>query len=183
MLIIMSMTSKHNALEEQTSKLAAMSMEMEALQTRIAKQQRIVGALASLAGLTNMAEDDLEPNGLLVFGITDACRSVLRAADKPLFPIHVRERVVALGVRPHPSLLASVYTVLRRLTDSGEARGVRDPDHTGTTVLAYEWVRPSVADLRNLYASGMRGNETPRMDGQKNSKRPRLERGALRKGK
>jgi hypothetical protein len=177
------MIPKHSALDEQTSKLAAMSMELEALHTRIAKQQRIVAALTSLAGLANTTEDDLEPNGLLVFGITDACRSVLRAAEKPLFPIHVRDRVVALGVRPQPSLLASVYTVLRRLTGSGEAREVRDPEHTLTTVLAYEWVRPSAADLRNLYASGMRGNEKPRVNAPKTTKRPRLERRVFQKRK
>jgi len=97
-------------------KLAGMLADLEALQVRIAKQKRVVAALTELA---DSSEDSEPPTGL-VSGITDAIRTVFWSAEKSLGPNEIANRVKALGVPPQLNMLASVYTIIRRLRASGE---------------------------------------------------------------
>jgi len=114
--------------------------QREELEARIARQKKKVAALHDLVGA---GEDAAPPEGL-VSGITDACRTVLRAAGKPLLPIEVRDGVERLGLPPQANLLASVYTVLRRLELAGEVvedfETHRNPG--GSAVKAYRWAGP-----------------------------------------
>jgi hypothetical protein len=119
------------------TRLQAMVAECEALQTRIARQKRIVAGLTQLVGLDN----DVDPPTGLVEGITDACRTVLRGAEKPLYPVEVRERILALGIPNRGQVLSSVYITLKRLKNSKEVRTIQDRDGTGATQDAYEWIR------------------------------------------
>jgi hypothetical protein len=86
------------------------------LGTQIAKQKKKVAALHELADLD---DEGLVPIGL-VEGITDACRTVFRAADKPLAAFQVKTRVESLGLPPQQNLTASIHTVIRRLVKANE---------------------------------------------------------------
>lgn len=112
----------------------------ENLEAQIAKQKKKVAALQDLVEV----DEDGSPPARLVSGITDACRTVLRAAGKPLLPIEVRDGVERLGLPPQANLLASVYTVLRRLELAGEV--VQDFEANlqpgGSAVKAYRWAGP-----------------------------------------
>jgi hypothetical protein len=61
-----------------------------------------------------------------------------------LLAIEVRDGVERLGLPPQANLLASVYTVLRRLKMAGEVvedfEAHRNPG--GSAVMAYRWVGP-----------------------------------------
>ncbi len=113
-----------------------MVTECDELQTRIARQKRIVAALTELVG-----GDNSTPPAGLVEGITDACRTVLRGAGTPLYPAEVRDRILALGIPNQGQILSSAYIILKRLKNSKEVRTVRDRDGTGATQDAYEWIR------------------------------------------
>jgi hypothetical protein len=115
------------------AELQRMVEERDALETRIARQKKRVAALAELA---RPEEDAPGPTGL-VEGITDACRTVLRGAERPLLPIEVKERVEALGLPQQKNLLASVHTVLKRLAVSKEAIEVWPQSGSGPA--AYTW--------------------------------------------
>ena len=97
------------------------------LETQIAKQKKKVAALHELAE----TDEDAPAISGLVEGITDAVRTVFRAAEKPLNPAEVRSRVEALGLPPQKNLLASIHTVIKRLLDSGEIEGAGDPSFGG----------------------------------------------------
>jgi hypothetical protein len=99
--------------------LEQMYVEMDELETRIAKQKRVVAALTELADLD---EDSQPPEGL-VKGITDACKTAVLGANKALYPSEVRDRVKMLGFPEQKNLLASVHTVLKRLAQAGEIKG------------------------------------------------------------
>jgi hypothetical protein len=116
--------------------LARMERERNDLETRIAKQKKIVAALAELS---RTDEDSPALTGL-VDGVTDACRTVFRAAEGPLLPIEVRDRVQALGLPPQSNLLASVHTVIRRLVAANEVEEVNPVGGSGP--LAYRWKNP-----------------------------------------
>jgi ATP-dependent 26S proteasome regulatory subunit len=105
-------------------RLEAASFEME---TQIAKQKKKVAALHELA---EMDDEGPAPIGL-VQGITDACRTVFRAAEKPLYPVEVKSRVEALGLPPQQNLLASVHTVIRRLLAANEVEEVNPEGGSG----------------------------------------------------
>lgn len=112
----------------------------EDLEAEIARQKKRVGALQDLVE----ADGAGSPPTRLVGGITDACRTVLRAAGRPLLPIEVRDGVERLGLPPQANLLASVYTVLRRLELAGEVvedfEAHRNPG--GSALKAYRWAGP-----------------------------------------
>lgn len=120
--------------------LTLLIAQREELEARIAKQKKKVAALQDLVE----AGGDTTPPERLVSGVTDACRTVLRAAGKPLLPIEVRDGVERLGLPPQANLLASVYTVLRRLELAGEVvedfEAHRNPG--GSAVKAYRWAGP-----------------------------------------
>ncbi len=118
--------------------------EREALETKIAKQKKRISALLELA------YPDNPPISGLVEGVTDACRTVLRGAIRPLFPAEIRNQVEALGITNQQNLLASVHTILKRLKESDEIEEVLDPEGTGATAPAYRWVGRNLANLRAL---------------------------------
>ena len=105
-------------LEKAKDELQRMYVEFDELQYRIAKQKRIVAAMAEIAD----AREDSGPPAGLVTGITDACKSAVWAANRLVTPAEVRDRVLLLGIPEQKNLLASVHTVLKRLAKAGEIR-------------------------------------------------------------
>ena len=111
----------------------------ELLERRAELMKRIGTIKQTLAGLANLFGDGVLSDPLLVFldrktssrqpGFTRACRVVLMEANKPL---GARLVCVALQHRfpdvleRHKDPIASVTTVLNRLTDYGEARCTLD---------------------------------------------------------
>ncbi len=75
----------------------------------------------------------------LVEGISDACRVVLRAAEKPLTPAEIRDGIQGLGLPPQANLLASVHTTIKRMKEAGEVKEVSKPLDTGGVGVAYQW--------------------------------------------
>lgn len=128
----MSMTPRDAKAEltEARQALEQMYVEMDTLETRIAKQKRVIAALTELA---DMAEDSEPPAGL-VKGITDACKTAVVGADKPLYPSEVRDRIKTLGFPEQKNLLASVHTVLKRLAEAGEIRLLEDGSYRRMTI-------------------------------------------------
>ena len=114
-------------LQQAKETLQDLLVQADELHVRIAKQKRVVAALAEL---TDVDEDSGAPEGL-VSGITDACKTVLWSAEKPLFPVEVRDRIKALGFPEQKNLLASVHTILKRLAASGEATEVYPAEGSG----------------------------------------------------
>jgi hypothetical protein len=130
---------------EAVGELLKLTSEREQLETAIAKQKKRVAALYELAQI----DDDGGPISGLVDGLTDACRVVFRAAEKPLFPADVRDRVQALGLPPQANLLASIHTTIKRMKESEEIEEVSLPLQSGGFGSAYQWneKRLSLSDL------------------------------------
>lgn len=106
--------------------LARQRLEIE---DRLAQLTESIGTLTKLCGLTPTVS----------WGLTEACRAVLRNAGKPMTPVEVRNRLAAIGfdVSRYTNDLASIHTVLKRLNKAGELRFV--PRKSGGH--AYEWSR------------------------------------------
>lgn len=121
--------------KEAINELFHMTEERERLETKIAKQKKRVAALHDLMQIEESSTAILG----LVEGISDACRVVLRAAEKPLQPTEIRDRIQALGFPPQSNLLASVHTTVRRMKESGEVGENMLPLDSGGTGAFYVW--------------------------------------------
>jgi len=99
--------------------------------------KRIGTLKQTIAGLANLFGDEVLPEELLELtdrksggrkpGFTKACRMVLIEAGRPLTVREVCEQIqqrLPAVLQRHKDPLASVTTVLNRLVDYGEARGV-----------------------------------------------------------
>jgi hypothetical protein len=144
-------------LKQALSDLLHMSSERAQLETKIAKQKKRVAALYELV----QADEDGPALSGLVEGISDACRVVLRAAEKPLTPAEVRDAVQGLGLPPQANLLASVHTTLKRMKEAGEAKEVNKPLESGGTGAAYEWVDARMISLASLLGTPLDINLVP----------------------
>ncbi|MEZ5320227.1 MAG: hypothetical protein R2752_22685 [Vicinamibacterales bacterium] len=111
--------------------------DQAALETRIAQLRQTIGTLTKLCGY--------EPT--VPWGLTDACRTALRCAGKPLTAVEVRDRLAGTGfdLDRYANALAAVHTVLKRLEQSGEAALVPADETTRT---AYEFLRSGVIASR-----------------------------------
>lgn len=118
------------ALEGEEERLRELLASLDALEFQIARQKRRIAALRELAD----ESEDAAPSMSLVSGITDACRTVLRSAEKPLFPTEVKDRIERLGVPEQKNLLASVHTILKRLIEA------EDVEKVGEKGDRYAWI-------------------------------------------
>src|SRR5216684_6331356 len=77
------------------------------LDARLTQLMQSIGTLMKLCGFV--------PS--IPWGLTDACRAVLRNAAIPMSPTEVRDRLVAIGfdLSKYSNELAAIHTVLRRL--------------------------------------------------------------------
>lgn len=119
------------ALDAAVREYEAALAEHATLEQRLAQLQQTIGTLSKLCGLVPTVS----------WGLTDACRLVLRSADAPLTAVQVRDRLSAIGfdLDRYANPLASIHVVLKRLAEAGEARSRRaDADRS----VAYERLAP-----------------------------------------
>src|SRR5437899_10089367 len=81
--------------------LARQRVDIEA---RLAQLTETIGILTKLCGVTPTVS----------WGLTEACRSILRNAARPMTPVEVRNRLAAVGfdLSRYSNDLASIHTVL-----------------------------------------------------------------------
>jgi hypothetical protein len=108
-----------------------------ALDARISQLHQTIGTLTKLCGLTPTVS----------WGLTDACRLVLRNAGAPMTAVQVRDRLSAIGfdLEKYANGLAAIHTVLKRLEEGGEA-ALAEGDET--TRQAYEFLASRIVASR-----------------------------------
>ena len=117
------------ALDAACREWETLSRQRTDIDARLAQLVETIGSLTKLCGLTPTVP----------WGLTDACRTVLRNAGTPMTPVEVRNRLAAIGFdfSRHTNELASIHTTLKRLNQAGELRLI--PRAAGKH--AYEWSR------------------------------------------
>jgi hypothetical protein len=96
---------------------------------RLAQLAQTIGTLNRLCGFVSS----------VFWGLTDACRVVLKGVGHPMTPMEVRDRLEAIGfdLSKYSSSLAAIHTVLKRLHEAGELSFVE----LASGKFAYEWLR------------------------------------------
>jgi hypothetical protein len=107
--------------------LGAQRREIDA---RLEQLAQTIGTLNRLCGFVSTVQ----------WGLTDACRVVLKNAGRAMTPVEVRDRLESVGfdLAKYSNSLAAVHTVLKRLNQSQEVLFVEHPSGK----FACEW-RPS----------------------------------------
>ena len=149
------------ALAEAREELARLFKEREELDIRIAKQQRRLGALATLVDDSEETDQILELN---LGGLTEAIRTALRAAgSRGLTPGEVTTRLIQLyfPVDEYKNFRASLTTVLKRLVASGEVRTAIHDVQVGRDQSVYQWV----GGIKNRFESRYKGRFGSRFKG------------------
>ena len=106
---------------------------------RLAQLAQTIGTLNRLCGFTPT----------VYWGLTDACRLVLKGAGHPMTPVEVRDRLEAIGfdLSKYANGTAAIHTVLKRLQEARELRFVE----LTSGKFAYEWQQ---APVRGAIALG-----------------------------
>jgi hypothetical protein len=125
-------TEYRRALEAAIKEYESLGDQRRQIDTRLSELAQTIGTLSRLCGLT----------ATVPWGLTDACRTVLRNAGTPMTPVDVRDRLQGIGfdLSRYSSDLAAVHTTLRRLNEAGELRFVPNAGRR-----AYLWQRPARA--------------------------------------
>ncbi len=114
--------------EPDKATLQAAHRDLEALLARrdeidkeIARLWQSVVALSRSCGGDPVAAIGLDLSDQM--GITDSCRVVLKAAEKELTPVEVREQLTKIGLDlgKYSNALACIHVILKRLVEGGEA--------------------------------------------------------------
>jgi len=130
-----SINEYRRALETAAKEYEALGEERQRIDRRLGELAQTISSLSRLCGLTPTVP----------WGLTDACRTVLRSAGVTMTPAEVRERLQAIGcdLSSYSNVMAAIHTVLKRLNESGELRFVA----SGHGKIAYIWNRPPKAAL------------------------------------
>ena len=101
------------ALDAAIREYEALGAERQKIDKRLAELAQTISTLSKLLGLTPTVP----------MGLTDAVRLIMRGGV-PMTPVEVRDRLHAIGfdVSKYANDLAAVYTILKRLNQSGELR-------------------------------------------------------------
>jgi hypothetical protein len=110
------------------------------LDKRLARVHETICALTRLCGQTPTVP----------WGLTDACRVVLRRSNDALTPLEVRDRLRLVGfdLSRYANEQAAIHTTLKRLAEAGEAKRVT----RGAGAGAYLAVRARVMVLEEALA-------------------------------
>ena len=124
-------------LQRSTSSSEQFAAERQRTDKRLSELAQTIGTLSRLCGLTPTVP----------WGLTDACRTVLRNAGTAMTPAEIRDRLIAIGcdLSVYSNALAAIHTTLKRLAEAGELRTAAEvpPGKVG-----YLWVRsPNTATL------------------------------------
>ena len=150
------------ALDAAIREYEALGRQRAEIDQRIAQLAQTIGSLSRLCNLTPTVP----------FGLTDACRMVLKATGHPLTATEVRAQLDAMGfdLTRYSNDLASIHTVLKRLNQAGEAQFVpRAWEKPG-----YRWRRPVpvVALSENEAAALFKDRRDPRAPAPKRGSKP-----------
>ena len=134
-----------SALDAAVREYETLGEQRRQIDERLAQLAQTIGTLNRLCGLVPT----------VFWGLTDACRVVLKGFGRPMAPIEVRDRLLAIGfdLSKYANGLAAIHTVLKRLTDAGELRSVALDD--GRTFYAWQQAAQRVlvineAELANI---------------------------------
>jgi hypothetical protein len=119
------------ALDAAVREYETLGRQRAEIDERLAQLAQTIGSLMRLCNLTPTVP----------FGLTDACRVVLKAAGHPLTATEVRAQLDAMGfdLARYSNDLASIHTVLKRVNQAGEVQFVPRPYDKP----AYSWKRPA----------------------------------------
>ena len=122
------------ALEAAAKEYEALGAERQRIDKRLGELAQTISTLSRLCGLVPTVQ----------WGLSDACRTVVRNAGIPMTPMEVRDRLKGIGfdLSRYSNDLAAVHTTLKRLNDSEELRLAVTPGKA-----AYIWNRPPKAAL------------------------------------
>ena len=125
----------HRALEAASREYEKLGEERRRIDERLAQLAQTIGTLNRLCGFVPT----------VFWGLTDACRVVLKGTAHPMTPVEVRDRLGAIGfdLSKYTNPLAAIHTVLKRL---GEAKEVGFVEIAGGK-FAYEWLQAARARL------------------------------------
>jgi hypothetical protein len=125
------------ALEAASREYEQLAAERHRLDARLSELAQTIGTLCRLCGLVPTVP----------WGLTDACRTVVRTAASPMTAADVRDRLAVIGydLGIYANALAAIHTTLKRLTEAGE---LRIGPAAGSGKAGYVWLRgPNVATL------------------------------------
>jgi hypothetical protein len=112
------MTTEHyrSALDAAVREYETLGEQRREIDERLAQLAQTIGTLNRLCGLVPT----------VFWGLTDACRVVLKSGGRPMAPLEVRDRLLAIGfdLSKYANGLAAIHTVLKRLAEAGELRSV-----------------------------------------------------------
>jgi hypothetical protein len=132
----MSMTAPEyrRALEAAIAEYESLGEQRRQIDKRLSELAQTISTLSRLCGIVSSVP----------WGLTDACRTVLRNAGGPMTPVEVRDRLAGIGVdlSRYSSDLAAVHTTLKRLNESGEIRFLGNWGGKR----AFIWERPARAE-------------------------------------
>ena len=116
-----------HALDAAVREYEALGEQRREIDKRLAQLAQTIGTLNRLCGFTPT----------VFWGLTDACRVVLRGAGHAMTPVDVRDRLEAIGfdLSRYTNSLAAIHVVLKRLKEASELRFTS----IGSGKFAYEW--------------------------------------------
>ena len=139
------------ALDAAIREYEALGAQRREIDERLEQLAQTIGTLNRLCGFVSTVQ----------WGLTDACRVVLKNAGRAMTPIEVRDRLEAIGfdLGRYTNSLAAVHTVLKRLNQSQEVLFVEHPSGK----FACEWrhmIRPVLLSETAL-AAHLASHATP----------------------
>ena len=139
------------ALDAAIREYEALGAQRREIDERLEQLAQTIGTLNRLCGFVSTVQ----------WGLTDACRVVLKNAGRAMTPIEVRDRLEAIGfdLGRYSNSLAAVHTVLKRLNQSQEVLFVEHPSGK----FACEWrhmIRPVLLSETAL-AAHLASHATP----------------------
>jgi hypothetical protein len=126
----------------------ALAAAMDESQRLTAERQRIDGRLSELAEKIGTLSRLCGLAATVPWGLTDACRTVLRSAGGPMTAAELRDRLAVIGfdLSRYANALAALHTTLKRLAEAGEVAATA----AGPRKMAYRWQRAPGAATRIL---------------------------------
>src|SRR5262245_15439233 len=141
------MTSEdyRRALEAAQREYTELATQRAMIDQRLAQLTQTIGSLTRLCQMTPT----------LSSGLTEACRTVLKAAGRSLTALEVREQLEAMGfdVSRYVNEQASIHTVLKRLVQAGEVRFMRRVNAKPT----FEWKTPEQLRVMSVAMARLQG--------------------------
>ena len=132
----MSTEEYRRALAAAAKEYETLGVERRRIDQRLTELAHTIGTLTRLCGFAPT----------VTFGLTDACRAVLRSTRAPMTPSDVRDRLAAMGVElaAYANPLAAIHTTLKRLTEAEELK-IAAIGPAGK--LGYVWQQPPKTDM------------------------------------